>query len=92
MPAMAVASPRAVRLVVLAAALGYFVDIFDLILFSALRVRSLQSLGVPEAWIGKRGYVDPVCWRELTPATKDADLYALGFSVTNYRGPVMKPP
>jgi eukaryotic-like serine/threonine-protein kinase len=36
------------------------------------------SPSVPEAWIGKRGYVDPVCWRELTPATKDADLYALG--------------
>ena len=31
---------------VLVAALGYFVDIYDLILFSVVRVRSLESLGV----------------------------------------------
>ena len=42
---------RAVRLVVLVAALGYFVDIFDLILFSAVRVKSLEGLGVPPEWI-----------------------------------------
>jgi putative MFS transporter len=34
---------------VLVAALGYFVDIYDLILFSVVRVRSLQGLGVPES-------------------------------------------
>ncbi len=33
---------------ILLAALGYFVDIYDLILFSIVRVKSLQSLGVPE--------------------------------------------
>jgi MFS transporter, putative metabolite:H+ symporter len=33
---------------VLVAALGYFVDIYDLILFSVVRVRSLQGLGVAE--------------------------------------------
>lgn len=38
--------PR-VALAVLAAALGYFVDIYDLVLFSVLRVPSLASLGVP---------------------------------------------
>jgi len=27
---------------------------------------------------GKRGYVDPVCWRDLAPATSASDLYALG--------------
>lgn len=32
-------------LIVLIAALGYFVDIYDLILFSVVRVKSLQSLG-----------------------------------------------
>jgi putative MFS transporter len=32
---------------VLFAALGYFVDIYDLVLFSVLRVSSLKSLGVP---------------------------------------------
>jgi MFS transporter, putative metabolite:H+ symporter len=37
---------RAVNLAVLVAALGYFVDIYDLILFSVVRVKSLQGLGV----------------------------------------------
>lgn len=37
---------RAVRLAVLVAALGYFVDIYDLILFSIVRVRSLTEIGV----------------------------------------------
>ncbi|MFO0613802.1 MAG: MFS transporter [Polyangiaceae bacterium] len=36
-----------VALAVLAAALGYFVDIYDLVLFSVLRVPSLAALGVP---------------------------------------------
>ena len=48
-----VASPgptrRAVQLAVLVAALGYFVDIYDLILFSIVRVRSLTSIGVAPA-------------------------------------------
>jgi putative MFS transporter len=39
-------SRRAVNLAVLVAALGYFVDIYDLILFSVVRVPSLKSLGV----------------------------------------------
>ena len=38
---------RAVALAVLVAALGYFVDIYDLILFSIVRVRSLTAIGVP---------------------------------------------
>jgi putative MFS transporter len=37
---------RAVRLAVLVAALGYFVDMYDLVLFSILRVPSLRSIGV----------------------------------------------
>ena len=32
---------------ILIAALGYFVDIYDLILFSIVRVASLKGLGVP---------------------------------------------
>jgi putative MFS transporter len=40
------AAPRAIYLAVLVAALGYFVDIYDLILFSVVRVDSLSSLGV----------------------------------------------
>lgn len=37
------------NLAVLVAALGYFVDIYDLILFSVVRVPSIRELGVPES-------------------------------------------
>jgi MFS family permease len=40
---------RSVALAVIVAALGYFVDIYDLILFSVVRVRSLSDIGVPQA-------------------------------------------
>jgi len=40
---------RNVTLIIVVAALGYFVDIYDLILFSIVRVKSLKELGVPEA-------------------------------------------
>lgn len=36
-------------LAVLAAALGYFVDAYDLILYNIVRVQSLRGIGVPEA-------------------------------------------
>ncbi len=36
-----------INIVVIVAALGYFVDIYDLILFSIVRVPSLQAIGVP---------------------------------------------
>lgn len=39
---------RNVTLIVLVAALGYFVDIYDLILFSVVRVKSLKDLGVAD--------------------------------------------
>lgn len=42
-----VSGRTAVRLSVLVAALGYFVDIYDLILFSIVRVSSLTDIGVP---------------------------------------------
>ena len=45
-PMVASNSQRAIYLAVLVAALGYFVDIYDLILFSVVRVESLKSLGV----------------------------------------------
>lgn len=35
-------------LIILVASLGYFVDIYDLILFSVVRVKSLKDLGVPD--------------------------------------------
>jgi MFS family permease len=40
------ASGRTVTLTVLVAALGYFVDIYDLLLFSIIRVKSLEGIGV----------------------------------------------
>lgn len=38
---------RATALTILVAGLGYFVDIFDLLLFSIVRVQSLHDLGIP---------------------------------------------
>lgn len=40
---------KAVYLTVIVSALGYFVDIYDLLLFGIVRVPSLRDLGVPEA-------------------------------------------
>lgn len=40
---------RHARFAILVAALGYFVDIFDLLMFGIVRVKSLVALGVPEA-------------------------------------------
>ncbi len=42
------ADDRRVFLTVLISALGYFVDIYDLLLFGIVRVPSLRDLGVPE--------------------------------------------
>lgn len=39
-------SVQRVRLAVLVAALGYFVDIHDLLLFNIIRLTSLKSLGI----------------------------------------------
>ena len=39
---------RGALLAVIVAALGYFVDLFDIVLFSILRIPSLQSLGVTD--------------------------------------------
>lgn len=43
------ASTKLIFLTVLVAALGYFVDIYDLLLFGIVRKASLQDLGVPDA-------------------------------------------
>lgn len=44
-----VANRRAVLLTVIVAALGYFVDIYDLVLFIVIRKKSLLGVGVPVA-------------------------------------------
>jgi MFS transporter, putative metabolite:H+ symporter len=46
---------RAVNLSILVAALGYFVDIYDLILFSIVRVKSLASIGVAKEQLLQTG-------------------------------------
>ncbi|WP_276480890.1 MFS transporter [Paraflavitalea pollutisoli] len=43
------------NLAVIVAALGYFVDIYDLLLFSIIRVPSLRSLGLNDAQIASDG-------------------------------------
>jgi len=54
-PTIAPASPKILNLLVVTAALGYFVDIYDLILFSIVRVPSLQSLGFSGADLLEKG-------------------------------------
>ena len=46
---------KKIYLAVIIAALGYFVDIYDLILFSIVRVPSLKSLGLPDTDITSKG-------------------------------------
>lgn len=40
---------------VIVSALGYFVDVYDLVLFSTVRTQSLLSIGVPEADLFSKG-------------------------------------
>jgi MFS transporter, putative metabolite:H+ symporter len=49
------ATRRAVNLAVIVAALGYFVDIYDLILFAMIRTRSVTDLGVGAADLKDQG-------------------------------------
>lgn len=44
-----------VGLLIVVAALGYFVDIYDLIIFSIVRVQSFQDIGVPEEMMRSNG-------------------------------------
>jgi MFS family permease len=41
-------SKKNIAAIVIVSSLGYFVDIYDLILFSVVRITSLKSLGIPE--------------------------------------------
>jgi MFS transporter, putative metabolite:H+ symporter len=47
-PRLEAPAAGAVTAAVVLAALGYFVDIYDLILFSIVRVKSLKAIGVPD--------------------------------------------
>src|SRR5690606_39006137 len=44
-----------VALLVTVAALGYFVDIYDLIIFSIVRIKSFQDIGVPDELMRSKG-------------------------------------
>lgn len=46
---------KSYKLAILVAALGYFVDIYDLLLFSIVRVSSLKAIGVPDAQLLDQG-------------------------------------
>lgn len=46
---------KSLNIIVIVAALGYFVDIYDLILFSVVRTSSLQSLGFSGAALTEKG-------------------------------------
>ena len=46
---------NAIGVSILVAALGYFVDIYDLILFSIVRIKSLKAIGVPETGLLSEG-------------------------------------
>jgi MFS family permease len=54
-PPLILGVERRVFLVVVISALGYFIDIFDLLLFSILRVPSLKDLGVPPSKVLSTG-------------------------------------
>ena len=49
------ATSRSAALLVIVAALGYFVDVYDLILFGVVRGPSLRSLGLSEAEVLRQG-------------------------------------
>ena len=52
---MSVDSKKIISASILIAALGYFVDIYDLILFSIVRVASLKGIGVPDDQLLSQG-------------------------------------
>ena len=59
---MEFAKDRMVLITVIVAALGYLVDIYDLILFSVVRVQSLKDLGLTAEQIKSVG-ADPLAWQ-----------------------------
>ncbi|MGJ1266567.1 MFS transporter [Sphingobacterium spiritivorum] len=54
-PSATVDNPKILNAAVIVAALGYFVDIYDLLLFSIVRVPSLQALGYSEEQLTNHG-------------------------------------
>jgi len=52
---MSTQSNRSIILAVIVSALGYFVDVYDLLLFSVVRIASLKDLGIPDSEILSTG-------------------------------------
>lgn len=52
---MTLSKKKAVTTSILVAALGYFVDIYDLVLFSIVRIKSLKGIGLPDAELLSKG-------------------------------------
>ncbi len=48
-------SDRHISLLILVAALGYFVDIYDLLIFSIVRIESLKDIGIPDDQLRHKG-------------------------------------
>lgn len=42
-------SKKSIAFIIIVAAMGYFVDIYDLVIFSIVRIRSFQDIGIAEA-------------------------------------------
>ncbi|HEX8528799.1 MAG TPA: MFS transporter, partial [Cytophagales bacterium] len=55
MPTPTAQSPRLLNAAVIVAALGYFVDIYDLLLFAIVRVPSLRDLGLTGDTLTREG-------------------------------------
>jgi MFS transporter, putative metabolite:H+ symporter len=55
MPGQTPSNSKNVAILVAVAALGYFVDIYDLLIFSIVRVQSLLDVGVPETELRAKG-------------------------------------
>ncbi len=62
-----ISQKRSIGLAVLVVALGYFVDIYDLVLFVIIRVKSLNGIGI----------VDPIAVREIGAMLLSIQMYGM---------------
>ena len=51
----ATSSHRNIIFIVIVASLGYFVDIYDLVIFSIVRVQSFHDIGIPDLQMRTQG-------------------------------------
>lgn len=49
------AKRKNLTLIILVASLGYFVDIYDLVIFSIVRIQSFKDIGIPQELMRKQG-------------------------------------